>query len=295
MMAGATGSIILCADDYAISPGVSRGIVELARMGRLSATSAMSVAPDWPRLARDLDGLGDGIAVGLHLTFTGLAPLGGMPRFAPDGRFPSLGQVVQGALMRRLPVAEIADEIDRQLDAFRKELGREPDFVDGHQHVHALPGIRGALLAALMKRGLAGRVWLRDPADRAVSILRRRVEVQKALVVGALAFGFAGAARRAGFGVNDGFSGFSAFDPQADLRADFASYLIAPGPAHLVMCHPGHVDPGDTLDEVVESRERERAFLGSDAFAALLAERKVTLTPVIPGLRSRTRNPRLGT
>jgi predicted glycoside hydrolase/deacetylase ChbG (UPF0249 family) len=295
MMAGATRSIILCADDYAISPGVSRGIVELARMGRLSATSAMSVAPDWPRLARGLDGVRDRIAIGLHLTFTGLAPLGAMPRFAPEGRFPPLGQVVRDALTRRLPLAEIAAEIDRQLDAFVAGFGREPDFVDGHQHVHALPGIRDALLAALVKRGLAGRVWLRDPADRAVSILRRRVEARKALVVGALALGFAEAARRAGFAANQGFSGFSGFDPAADLAVDFASYLVAPGPAHLVMCHPGHVDPGDVLDEVVESREREFAYLASDAFASLLAERDVVLTAVIPGPRSGTRNPRSST
>ena len=32
--------LILCADDYAIAPGVSRGILHLIAHGRLTATSA---------------------------------------------------------------------------------------------------------------------------------------------------------------------------------------------------------------------------------------------------------------
>ncbi|HVT56350.1 MAG TPA: ChbG/HpnK family deacetylase, partial [Xanthobacteraceae bacterium] len=33
--------IVLCADDYALSPGVSAGIRELLAAGRLNATSVM--------------------------------------------------------------------------------------------------------------------------------------------------------------------------------------------------------------------------------------------------------------
>jgi predicted glycoside hydrolase/deacetylase ChbG (UPF0249 family) len=282
MRAGPTRHIVLCADDYAISAGVSRGIVELGRMGRLSATSAMSVARDWPRLAPDLGEVEDRIAIGLHLTLTALAPLGAMPRFAPGGHFPSLGAVVSAAMRGRLPAAEIVAEIDRQLDAFVAGRGIPPDFVDGHQHVHALPGIRTALIAALQKRGWTGRLWLRDPCDNPAAILRRRVSADKALAVAGLAFGFGAAARRAGFGVNQGFSGFSPLEAGRDLGRDFASYIVAPGPAHVVMSHPGHIDPGDTLDGVTEPRAREFAYLASDAFAALLAQENVVLTRV-PG------------
>ncbi len=277
MSAGATRRIVLCADDYAISPGVSRGIVELVRMGRLTATSAMSVAPDWPRLAAGLNEVEGGVAVGLHLTLTGMSPLGPMPRFAPHRLFPPLSQVVRAALLRRLPLDEIGAEFDRQLDAFQTARGRMPDFIDGHQHVHALPGIRDVLLAGLARRGLAGRLWLRDPADRPDAILRRRTEAKKAFAVAGLAVGFATAARRAGFAVNRGFSGFSAFDPVRDPGPDFARFLLATGPAHLVMCHPGHVDGAEELDGVVESRAREFAYLASDAFADLLDRSRVTL------------------
>lgn len=269
--------VVLCADDYAISAGVSRGILELAAAGRISATSAMSVAAGWPELARGLDSVRDRIGIGLHLTFTGLGPLGPMPRFAGEGRFPVLADVVGMALTGRLPAAEIAAEIDRQLDAFAGAIGGPPDFVDGHQHVHALPGIRSPLIAALERRGHAGRVWLRDPSDNPVAIIRRGVSAAKALAVAGLSFGFGAEARRAGFATNRGFAGFSAFDPGRDLARDFERFLAAPGPAHLVMCHPGHVVAGEALDDVVEARERELAFLASDRFAALLERRGLSL------------------
>ena len=42
---GSFRNVILCADDFGLADGVSRGIVELAEMGRLSATGAMTNMP----------------------------------------------------------------------------------------------------------------------------------------------------------------------------------------------------------------------------------------------------------
>ena len=42
---------VLCADDFALSPGVSRGIIDLIARGRLSATGCMTVSPFWPEHA----------------------------------------------------------------------------------------------------------------------------------------------------------------------------------------------------------------------------------------------------
>jgi hypothetical protein len=278
-----TCRIVLCADDYAMSAGVSRGILELARAGRVSATSVMANVPGWPEHARELADVEGRIGIGLHLTLTWGAPLGAMPRLAPDGVLPSLGRVIRAALTGAVRDAEIAGEIERQLDAFEAALGRAPDFVDGHQHVHALPGIRDSLLRVLSGRGLSGRLWLRDPADGPRAILRRGVAAGKALTVAALSAGLGRAARRAGFATNRGFSGFSPFDPARDPGADMARFLLAPGPAHLVMCHPGHLALGETLDGIADARARELAYLASDAFPALLRERGMELAPA-PGL-----------
>jgi chitin disaccharide deacetylase len=271
---GVTGfPIILCADDYALAPGVTIGILEALAAGRLNATSAMTNRPVWASAARDLDRFAPGAAVGLHFNLTLGAPLSKMPVFAPYDRFPPLERVLRGARRGALPEAEIRGELAAQLDAFEDALGRPPDYLDGHQHVQALSGVREAVFEELSARGLAGRLWLRDSADRPGRIVRRGGEIVKALALAYLGRGFRAAAARRGFVCNDGFAGFSAFDPHADYGAEFARYLVAPGARHLVMCHPGRVDQDlIACDPATTSRENELAFLLSDAFAQRLAD-----------------------
>jgi chitin disaccharide deacetylase len=278
-VAEARRKVVLCADDFGLSEAVSRGIIELAEMGRLSATSAMTNGPAWIRTASRLRDLKDKIAVGLHLNLTAGAPLGAMPRFAPEGVFPEASEVLPRALTGWLPVEEIGEEIARQVGAFEQAFGGPPAFVDGHQHVHVLPGIRAALLQALKRSGCKG-LWLRDPSDGLRAILRRAVASKKALIVRSLSFGFADAVSAAGFETNEGFSGFSPFDPASGPDRVFKRALKFLGPRPLVMCHPGYVDDGlKRLDTVVETRPQELAFLASDAFPALLERRGVELAP----------------
>ena len=265
--------VVLCADDYGLSEAVSRGILELARAGRISATGAMTNCPAWARMAAPLREVKDRVAIGLHLTLTAGAPLGPMPRFAPGGVFPRMGEILPLALTRRLPLDEIGAEIARQLEAFEEAFGQAPAFVDGHQHVHVLPGIRSELLRTLKEAGYRD-LWLRDPSDKVRSILARRLGAQKALTVSALAFGFAKAARAAGFDTNEGFSGFSPFDPAIEPAQVFTSALQKLGPRPVVMCHPGYVDDElRSLDAVIETRPQELACLASGDFAAPLATR----------------------
>jgi len=271
--------VVLCADDYGLTEGVSLGILELAGRGRISATSAMTNAEPWPRLASDLAVFRDRIGVGLHLNLTTGAPLGPMPTLAPDGRLPTLQQLLRRSLLGRIQESEVRAEIARQLDAFERYLGGTPDFVDGHQHAHVLPVVRRALLCVLAERRLAGRLWLRDPSDRLGPILRRRVSLRKALIVHGLATGFRRAARSAGFETNDGFSGFSPLDETPPGRV-FRGAFKDLGPRPIVMCHPGYADAAlRRLDPAVESRPAEMDYLASDAFAALLAERGIALVP----------------
>jgi chitin disaccharide deacetylase len=273
-------SVILCADDFGLADGVSRGIVELAEMGRLSATGAMTNMPGWRRAARSLMPLRDRIAVGLHLNLTAGSPLGPMPRLTPSGRFPTLKDLLPKALKRQLPGSEIAEEISRQIDAFEEVFGGAPAFVDGHQHVHVLPAIRPALIQALKARGYAGRVWLRDPSDKAMAILRRPIGRSKALIVKSLARGFARSAHAAGFRTNKGFSGFAPLDLSVPVARVFEEAFSKLGAHPLVMCHPGYVDDElRALDPALESRVEELNYLKSDAFRDLLEERGLRLVP----------------
>ena len=272
-------TVVLCADDFAMNAGISRGILELAAAGRLSATSVMTNAPAWRDVASDLRQADGRIGCGLHVNLSAGKPLGPMPGYAPSGLFPDVGRIIRSALLRTLPLAEIEGEIARQIDAFAQHFGRLPDFVDGHQHVHVLPGIRTALLRRLGQPGFGHRLWLRDPSDRLAAILARRLSAPKAILVRVLASGFAQESASKGLVTNQGFSGFSDFASGRNTGADFARYLSALGPRPVVMCHPGHVDSDDAEgDEVKEARSRELDYLRSERFAALLDRTGIVLS-----------------
>ncbi|MBY6242453.1 ChbG/HpnK family deacetylase [Methylosinus sp. Sm6] len=274
----AARSIALCADDYGLSMGVSLGILEALEAGRLSAVSAMSNSAFWPAMGRELARRRLDADIGLHFNLTLGAPLSAMPKFAPNGALPPVGDVIRAAMRGRLPMEEITAEIERQLDRFIAVMGRAPDHLDGHQHVHVLPGVRTALFDALERRDLAGRVWLRDAGDSLVRIFLRGSDMRKALAVRAIGRGFKREAKERGFPLNDGFAGFSDFDPEGNYAARFENYLRAPGERHLVMCHPGHVDRDlIALDPVTVTREQELAFLLSPGFEQAMALRGARL------------------
>lgn len=259
---------ILTADDFALSEGVSAGIEALARARRISAAGAMVTMPRWPEHAPRLAALRGDIAIGLHLNLTLGAPLGAMPSLAPDGRLPAIATLVSRALARRLDRAEIAAEITRQFGQFAAATGYPPDFIDGHQHVHALPVVRDALIDALATGPAAVRPLVRNPADTARRISSRGLYPAKSLMLAGLARGFGRLLARHGWPTNDSFSGVSAFERASPYAAELARALRAPGRRHLVMCHPGIPDAElAALDPVVERRRDELDALS--AFAGL--------------------------
>ena len=268
--AAATTGVFLCADDFAMTNGISRAIVELAEAGLLSATSAIVTSAHWPAHATWLARLRGRISTGLHLNLTLGASLGVMPTFAPERLFPPVGRVTTAALRGVLPADEIAAEIERQLTAFEREMGFPPDHIDGHQHVHALPVIRTALLGILARRYPAVTIQplLRAPADEARRIIRRGTSAGKSMTLSLLTRPFGAAARGRGFSTNDGFAGVTGFGVGC-VKADFAAACRASGPRHMVMCHPGFVDDElMRLDPVRERRQKEFETLVRSGFPA---------------------------
>ncbi|MDR3495240.1 MAG: ChbG/HpnK family deacetylase, partial [Ancalomicrobiaceae bacterium] len=255
----------LCADDFGLSEGIDRGILALIADGRLSATSCMVAGPALATHAGELMALADRADIGLHLTFTDLAPLGAMPGLMPGGVIPALSALIVRAFTLRLDYAEISAEIRRQIARFEAVFGRPPDFVDGHQHVHLLPVFRRALWACFDDGTLPATTAVRNCHEPAITIVRRGVEVNKTLFIAALSLGMPLAARRRGVPINDSFRGVTAFDPSRPY--DFRPFLTGPGRRPLAMCHPGMpgFDPHPT-DVIAAARQREYAYFSSDQF-----------------------------
>ena len=252
--------------------GISRAIVELARAGKLSATSAITTSPHWLSHASWLARIRGQVSTGLHLNLTLGAPLGAMPQLAPDRRFPSVGSLTAAALLRRVPRAEVIAEINRQFAAFEDEMGFAPDHVDGHQHVHALPVIRDCLLEVMKGRygSVAVRPLLRNPSDALSLLTVRSRHVGKAALLATLSKGFGDAAQRAGFTTTSGFSGVTDFRASG-VERDFAAAANLTGPLALVMCHPGFVDAElERIDPVTTRRQKEFDFLSAGRFLSAI-------------------------
>jgi predicted glycoside hydrolase/deacetylase ChbG (UPF0249 family) len=268
--------IVLCADDYAIAPGVSRAILELIDAGRISATSCLAISPAWTEHAarlRPRDGRAD---IGLHLALTDFAPLGAMPRLAPAGRLPPLSRLLALALSRRLDADEIAGEVGRQIDRFAAEFGRPPDFIDGHQHVHQLPVVRDAVTAHLRRLPPATYVRLCD--EPAGAIMRRGVAPTRALVISLLGKGLRRRVRGLRIAANERFAGVRDFDEAQPYRDLFLKFIADRAGLLLVMCHPGIADADlAAVDPVTAPREDEYRYLASDTFASDLARAGVRI------------------
>lgn len=260
--------VAICADDYALTPAVSAAILELAATGRITAVSCMTAAPLWPALGPALIPLAEKVDIGLHLTLVDETPLTPMPRLAPNGRLPSIGQLIAKSYLGLLPMDEVTAEVEAQLRAFTAVMGRPPAHIDGHLHAHVLPGIRDAVLIAAGH--LTPRPWLRSTTDRPGAIFSRPAAL-KAAFLSALGGAFDRKARALGFRTNDGFSGFYDF-ARGDYEQSFPAFLSGARPAHLILCHPGQ---GDDTSAWADARAKEYDFLRGPAFGNLLTRVKL--------------------
>lgn len=271
--------IWLCADDYGISHGVNRGIRDLIERKRINATSVMVVGP---AIGRDeSDALKASIAknsdcaIGLHATLTApFHPLTIHFRPLDGGRFIPLGKLLRASFWRQLDIEMIEAELVAQISAFKELFGRAPDYIDGHQHVQLFPQIRDAFLLALRKG--APNAWVRQ-CGRSLP-LAARIGNPKALLLDVLSDTFRTKCSRASVAFNPGFAGAYDFSKAANFARLMPQFLDGLPGGGLVMCHPGFVDDTlKSLDPLTDQREREFQYLNSDAFAAMLAEKNVTL------------------
>ncbi|TIN31676.1 MAG: ChbG/HpnK family deacetylase [Mesorhizobium sp.] len=263
-----TRRIRLIADDYGLAPGVSAAILDLLDRGRLTGTSCMTGFPEWPQEAERIKPLRDRAAVGLHLTLTDQPAVAGRSSLAPEGRLPPLRSLALPVLRGHIAERDVHAELDAQYSRFVEALGRRPDFVDGHQHVHFLPVVR-TWLRARFPEG-ADRPALRGAPALAVG--------SKVVAIAALAAGFNRSMRNAGFTVFEPLAGIYDWR-QPEKFAPVLEAAIETLPERgLFMCHPGHVD--ETLrarDTMQGVREVEFSVLASDAFGASLARADVAI------------------
>lgn len=259
-------ALLVVADDFGLAAAVDRGILQLAQRGRLGAVSCLANGPAWAADAAALRAAP--VRAGLHLNLTEGEPLSAALR-ACWPRLPSLPRLLLLAQARGLPMAALRAEAQAQLAAFERAYGAPPAHLDGHQHVHHLPALRGLLFELLA--ALPG-VPVRDTGQ-----VRGPGWAFKRAVLAATG-GRALSRRLQGRAQNRVLLGV--YDFRADYRACVQGWLAAAPPAGgLLFCHPGEPGAGDAI---AAARVRELAYLGGADFEADLRAAGVGLVLAPP-------------
>ena len=263
------GRLILNADDFGLTAGVNRAIIELHQAGALTSATLMARAAateEAIQIARSAPSLG----VGCHVVLVDgepAMPAQDLPTLADPrtGRLhPTLGAFLTRLFTGRIRSAEIEAETAAQIASLQSR-GLRLTHIDTHKHTHVFPVVLRPLLRAAKVAGIRA---IRNPFEPAWSLRAtpgapwiRRTEVSLLRL-------FEPAFRRivaeGGFSTTNGAIGVLA---TGTLNASTVNALLRnlpPGTWELVS-HPGYndADLARAHTRLLASRETEREALTS--------------------------------
>ena len=282
-------NLIVNADDLGWTDGVNRGILEAFHHGIVTSTSLLAngaAFAEGVEAARSTPGLG----VGVHLNLSDGPPVADRETVTSllndDGEFAGGPESLLLRRARRgLVLAEVENEWDAQIQKVR-DAGIAPTHVDGHKHVHMLPGlfeialklakrhdigaIRVSLEASSLRAALAsgskqnaGVVMKQGVQARGLKLLARHAREQ---------------AQRAGISTADYFCGIA---QTGELTREGVEQFVKslPDGTTELMCHPGYADAAlrKTPTRLQDSRQTELQILTDTGIRNLVASRGIRL------------------
>lgn len=275
--------LIINADDFGLTGGVNRAIVEGHEHGVVTSTTLMAngqAFEDAIALAQSRPRLG----VGCHIVLVDGAPVldetavrslldrgsdsSSNPRFREGiARFGAL------ALLGRLDESEIEAEATAQIRKLQT-AGVTVTHIDSHKHTHLFPRVLRPLLRAAASCGVRA---IRNPFERiqgsqlaaSPSLWRRWTEVG---ILRSLAKQFREAVQQAGISTPDGTLAIVATGSLNERLLRLMVENLPDGTWELV-CHPGYNDADlrEVRTRLRESREQELRILTSSSTRDLLA------------------------
>ena len=141
-------SLIVNADDFGLSEGTNRGIIEAHERGIVTSASLMVRQPAVASAVAYANSH-PAFTIGLHVDL-------GEWEWR-DGEWFQTYHVVPTD-----DAAAVASEIERQLETFHRLVGRTPTHLDSHQHVHRHEPVRTAAIGVATRLGIP----LRSISDR---------------------------------------------------------------------------------------------------------------------------------
>lgn len=268
------------ADDFGISRGVNRGIVEAYRDGLVTSASLMANLPSAEDALTRATTCPD-LGLGLHLTLTAgrpLCPPDNVPTLVdPDGQFFVLGTLLGRLSLGKVRTADLTRELSAQVEWALKR-GVRPSHLDSHHHVHIHPRVAPVVIGLARQHGIG---WVRCPVERGPSPALLGLAPKDAVRTVAIStFGLMTRVlvRRAGLRTTRQFRGIGL--GMGFGRAGLLDTLnrLPPGLTEL-MTHPGIPDEElARLTVFAEGRDRELAALTAPAAREMIRRRRIRLT-----------------
>ena len=231
--------LIINADDFGFSEGVTSGIVEAHAAGSVTSTSIMANGIDFGNAVHRAR-LSRALGVGVHLNLVQGRPLLRAPSLtdpATNEFYPLATQALR-AVAGRIDARELEAECRAQIDRVR-EAGITVTHLDSHRHAHAMPGIFHVVARVAREAGIRAIRIPREPLR--VSALDAGATARK-LVLGLSLRAVRALPLRAPLVTTDHFRGIS-----LQGGTHFAGRVrrvldtLGDGSTEL-MVHPGHVD-----------------------------------------------------
>jgi len=259
--------IIICADDFGISPGVSKGVLKLVEANKISATSVMVCFEDWKQEAKPLINLKNQIDIGLHFTLTGAVPLSS-PKEIPslvtaNGELASLGQFIKKCFLRNINSEDVKKEFNEQFDSFVEFFGFTPHFVDGHHNVHQYPVVNKALIETFKEKLDGHNFYARNTSVPLNKAFRQGGNFLKIFPISLWGTPYKNLLETSNINTNSSFMGIYDWKRPELFGKNFKRFLQASSNKNgIIMTHPGI--PDDILkkrDVYNEGRKMEFNFL----------------------------------
>lgn len=282
-------NLIVNADDLGWTDGVNRGILDAFRNGIVTSATllangaafaeAVKAAKSAPRLAVGVHlNLSDGEPVADRESVTSLVNDDGCFFDGPEG-------LLWKRARRGLILDEVEEEWDAQIQKVR-DAGIRPTHLDGHKHVHMLPGLFEVALRLAKKHGVeAIRVSLEESSLRTALASGAQHRAGVVLKQGVQARGLKLLARdarkqaaRFGIATADYFCGIA---QTGELTLEGVEQFLKhlPDGTTELICHPGYADEAlqKTPTRLQASRQRELEILTDTRVRNLVASQGIRL------------------
>ncbi len=276
--------LIINADDFGLTAGVNRAIVEANRSGVLTSATMMANARAFDEAAAQARSQ-PGLKTGCHVVLIDGDPVSANLPTLTNGssRFrSSLKQFALAAVRRQISADEIQLETESQIRKIQS-LGITLTHVDSHKHTHMFPPVLRPVLRAAKACGIRAvrnpfepfRAWPRGALMAAPRLWLRSAGVTAFHMFAAE---FHRALKEEGMRSTDGTVGIAATG-MLDQKMLLQILKALPEGAWELVCHPGYSDSELKAagTRLTTSREVELAALTSGETKDTLTRQKIEL------------------